>query len=301
MILSSAYQNKVTDLIHRRYSCRTFKRESIPTQLLSGLSAYINNLPHGPFGSSIRYLIVGNKGTDPETLRRLGTYGFIRNPAAFIVGISREESHSLEDFGYQMESIVLKATDLDLGSCWLGGTFTKSTFASRANLAEGETIPSVVAIGIPAHHKGWVERAARIHVGSDRRLPWNDLFFHGRGQESLSRESAGEYALPLSMVRLAPSASNRQPWRILKEDDQWHFYLQRAPRYPPVVLRFGAGVADLQRIDLGIAMAHFQLSAEEAGLSGRWESIDPDLTRPASGLEYTATWTNNTAQKMEKK
>ena len=48
-------------------------------------------------------------------------------------------------------------------------------------------------------------------------------------------------------------------------------------------------IADLQRVDLGIAMCHFALVARESGLDGRWVVDDPGLDLPA-GVEYTATW-----------
>lgn len=33
----------------------------------------------------------------------------------------------------------------------------------------------------------------------------------------LEKEEAGNYEAALEMVRIAPSASNKQPWRILKK------------------------------------------------------------------------------------
>ena len=35
---------------------------------------------------------------------------------------------------------------------------------------------------------------------------------------------AGDYARPLEMVRLAPAATNAQPWRVRKARDVYHFY-----------------------------------------------------------------------------
>jgi hypothetical protein len=46
--------------------------------------------------------------------------------------------------------------------------------------------------------------------------------------------------------------------------------------------------ADLQRIDMGIAMCHFALSAAELGLTGGWQSTP--MLAPASGTEYILSW-----------
>jgi hypothetical protein len=90
---------------------------------------------------------------------------------------------------------------------------------------------------------------------------------------------------------MGPSATNKQPWRIMHRGGDWHFYLVRTRRYgkgSPVfrILR----IADLQRIDLGIAMCHFELVARDAGLSGRWVVEDPGLAVPGPAIDYTATW-----------
>ena len=96
---------------------------------------------------------------------------------------------------------------------------------------------------------------------------------------------------------MAPSATNRQPWRIVRAgraDDagyDWHFHLQRTKGYGKGSPLFAAlRIADLQRIDLGIAMCHFDLVAREAGLDGRWVVDDPGLALPGRGVEYAATW-----------
>jgi hypothetical protein len=49
-------------------------------------------------------------------------------------------------------------------------------------------------------------------------------------------------------------------------------------------------MADLQRIDMGIAMCHFDLAARELGLAGTWEASEPEIARPDGLTEYTATW-----------
>jgi hypothetical protein len=47
---------------------------------------------------------------------------------------------------------------------------------------------------------------------------------------------------------------------------------------------------DLQRIDLGIAMCHFQLSAQELGLPGEWRSDEPVLPGTPASFEYIVTF-----------
>ena len=93
-------------------------------------------------------------------------------------------------------------------------------------------------------------------------------------------------ALILEAGRLAPSTVNGQPWRILKAEGQnlFHFYLQRKRTYERI-----PGV-DLQRIDMGIAMCHFELTAQELNLRGRWEIKERGIEPVPPKMEYVVSW-----------
>jgi hypothetical protein len=129
----------------------------------------------------------------------------------------------------------------------------------------------------------------QIDVARER-LPWNELFFEGGFGTPLTVGNSGSYAEPLEMVRIAPSASNKQPWRIVRQDSRWHFFIQRTKNYRELALSRFTGIADMQRIDLGIAMAHFETAAAEAGLVGTWQISDPGLPLPGNLTEYAVTW-----------
>ena len=47
--------------------------------------------------------------------------------------------------------------------------------------------------------------------------------------------------------------------------------------------------SDLQRVDIGIAMCHFALAAEEKGLKGVWKISDPRLGGMTDKLDYRVT------------
>jgi hypothetical protein len=47
---------------------------------------------------------------------------------------------------------------------------------------------------------------------------------------------------------------------------------------------------DLQRLDLGIAMSHFELTARELGLGGRWEKRPTSLSPLPERTEYVQSW-----------
>ncbi|MBU0512521.1 MAG: nitroreductase family protein [Chloroflexi bacterium] len=284
------FNKPITAVIQKRFSCRAYLKRPIEDEIQVRLADYLASPQIGPFGSRARFKLVSAIEGDSKVLRGLGTYGFIKDAAGFIVGATRDVEKNLEDFGYLMELIILLATDLGLGTCWLGGTFARSNFAKKISAREDEIIPAVASIGYIAEKKRGVDQKIRNLAGSDRRLPWDKLFFDVEFGTPLSQHAAGDYAVPLEMVRLAPSASNRQPWRIVKDGDTWHFYLRRTPGYRDSKSARLLKLADLQRIDMGIAMSHFELSGQEIGLDGRWKVHEPGINKLDELMEYSLSW-----------
>lgn len=284
------FHKPITEIIQERYSCRSYRAEPIAAETQQRLQHFMAALQVGPLGARLRFRLLAATERDRQSLRGLGTYGFIRGATGFIAGTVMAGEKNLEDFGYQMEAVILAATALGLGTCWLGGSFTQSSFARRIEAAVDEIVPAVTAAGYAVERSRY-SRLVRRQVGADRRLPWERLFFQGRFGAPLSAETAGPYARPLEMVRLAPSASNKQPWRIVKDGDAWHFYLQRTPKYGPGTISFNLlKLADLQRVDMGIAMCHFELTARELGLAGQWVGMNPGLETPDERTEYVVSW-----------
>ncbi len=280
----------ITEIIRQRYSVRRYQNTPIAAATQAELQARLEAIREGPLGMPVRFKLVAAAAGDSQALRGLGTYGFIKNPTGFIVGAVRVEEHSLEDFGYAMERAILEATDLGLGTCWLGGSFTKSSFAKRINRASDEIMPAVCSVGYAEADSRMRDRI-RQRAHADQRLPWESLFFEGRFDQPLTRESAGVYAEALEMSRLAPSASNKQPWRVVRDGQRWHFYCQRTPGYGKGSVVFTLlRLADLQRMDIGIAMCHFELTARQQGLEGVWSSVDPELTAIDKNTVFIASW-----------
>jgi hypothetical protein len=284
------FSKPVTQIIQDRYSCRTYEDRPIADDTRQQLSAIASSLPLGPFGTSPRFQLVAATAGDRDALKSLGTYGFIRGATGFFVGAIGNAEKQTEDYGYLMELLILHATDLGLGTCWLGGSFTKSSFAAKIGARAGELVPAVAAVGYVANRPRALDPMIRRFARSDKRLPWPSLFFQDSFNVPLSSEQAGSYALPLEMVRLGPSASNKQPWRVVMEGNSLHFYLARTRGYGQGRLRKAWISADMQRLDMGIAMCHFELVARELGLDGRWRFDPPAINSIDETAEYTASW-----------
>ncbi len=280
-------ESSVQDLIRRRSSVRKYRKQPIPAELRARLSDWLAAPPPGPFGNATRYRLVAVSEDSAEELKGLGTYGFIKDPPAFVVGGVRAGAGDLEDYGYVTEQAVLFATDLGLASCWLGGSFSKSSFAGRIDLEQDEILPAVFSVGLATRRRGALDRLIRWQAGSAKRRPWEALFFEAELGHPLTEERAGDLAQALELLRLAPSASNRQPWRLVLCEQGLHLFLRRSPKYQRSMRVMG--LVDLQRVDMGIAMCHLDLAVRATGMAGSWEMRDPGWDLPEH-LTYIATW-----------
>ena len=287
------FSKPITEIIPQRFSCRTYLETPIDEGTRQRLLDFMDTRQSGPFGSRPRFGLAAATEQERGALRGLGTYGFIRGASGFILGAAEAAEKGLEDYGYSLERIILFATDLGLGTCWLGGTFTQSSFARKIALTGDEVMPAVAAIGYIADPEKARNGLIRQFADAQHRLPWARLFFERQFGLPLRREDSGEYAAPLEMVRLAPSASNKQPWRIVRDSSAWHFYLGRTPGYRQGFFQVLLNLVDLQRIDLGIAMCHFELTAREAGLQGEWAIEEPEIEKPDGMTEYTVSWVSD--------
>ncbi len=225
-------------------------------------------------------------------------YGVVHNPAQFIVGYVQKGRHSMEDFGYVLEQAVLHVEAHGISTCWLGGTFNRGGFAAVLGLDSDVLIPAVVPIGYPARRRTVSEGSIRFSVGARKRKRWSELFFEAEFWDdddkpqsppfALSPAAAADYEAMLEAVRLAPSTSNQQPWRIYRYSadsgpDMLHLFVSRTTGFDKAIKD-----VDMQRIDAGVAMAHFSVVADEIGFRGHWTERKPSWM--PRGVDYVATW-----------
>jgi len=275
----------IIEIIKKRYSVRYYTEKAIEKDKRHKIEEYLSSNIKGPLGSVLRFELIDASDYNHNELKEFGTYGMITGAKVFIAGAVKKGKYAMEDFGYCMEKNVLAATDFGLGTCWLGGSFNRSTFAKKLKVSESELIPAVSPLGYTGDKKTIKESVLRMVIGSKNRKKFDELFLKGNYETPLNSSECEEYSKALEAVRIAPSASNKQPWRIIKEEDKsiFHFYLKENTIYNNAI----KGIK-IQNIDIGIAMCHFELAAQELGLKGFWETNKPALS--AGNLLYIASW-----------
>lgn len=150
-------------------------------------------------------------------------------------------------------------------------------------LKADEVMPAVSPIGYAAKKRSVRENLMRKGLKSDDRAVFEKLFFNGNFQNPLKESEADYWLIPLQMLRLSPSATNKQPWRVVVEEKRVHFYEEKTKGYAQ------ERTGDIQKVDLGIAICHFEVAAKEQGLKGNIIQNDPGLTVPKN-TEYIATY-----------
>ncbi len=271
----------IEESVKKRYSVRNYKEQEVELDKRKAIESFVNSLDN-PFGKKVNFHYLDNREMKDE--EKLGTYGVIKGAMQYIGTTIKLEPMALEALGYELEAVILYLAHLELGTCWLGGTFNRKGFAKAMNIEEDEIFPIITPYGYAATKKHMKEIVMRKMIKADQRKEWNQLFYINDFQTHLTKEKAGELEVPLEMVRLGPSASNKQPWRILIKDNACHFYEYKQPGYSD------SFPYDIQRVDMGIAAAHFDFSVKEKGLKGYFDTeCEPELELP-DHMEYVFSW-----------
>lgn len=272
-------KRKEMENIKSRKSVRTYTSEDISPELKEQLAQYLLKLEE-EYKGKFRFPIIDTKGLSNQ---KIGTYGVIRGARYFVCGIVKKDTMDLLELGYVFEKIILFASSLGLGTCWLGGTFERSNFAKSVNLKEEERFIVTTPIGYEESKKSLTEKAMRKMAGSDNRKKWEELFFDGSKKSPLEKKELGAFKEVLEMVRIGPSASNKQPWRIVKNENRYDFFLERTPDYAKS-LDF-----DIQMLDMGIAICHFETALKEQKLTGKFKKVREETPSWPEG-EYIISW-----------
>ncbi len=261
-------------IIQGRKSVRTFDGNPLRMEDREQLEQYIRSITN-PFGVPVRFVLLDAKehGLSSPVLS---------GETLYVAGKVDKVPYADVSFGYAFEKLVLFAWTLGIGTTWIGGTMKRELFERAAGLAEGEMMPCVSPLGYPSKKRSIREVMMRKGVGADSRMSADKLFFDKVWDVSLPPAKQEAIADLIEMVRWAPSAVNKQPWRIVVSDRGFHFYEKRDKGY------FSEKTGDLQKIDVGIALCHFVMGLKEHGNSPEVVIADPGIAAP-DGVEYIAT------------
>ncbi len=276
-------EQSLFEIIRSRRSCRHFERQEISTELLTKITDRLEQIEN-PFQHEIKLRLLDSQSVRELQDIKLGTYGIIKGARYYLASACLNTPEHMIAVGYLLEKVVLFVTQQQLGHCWLGGSLRRQAFQQAMQLSSQEIGPIVIPIGFSAEKSTMIDKMLRFVAKSDKRKLSEELFFENQFETSFSSEDESQESTVFEMVRLAPSASNQQPWRILKIGNDFHFFIERTPGYG------GALGFDIQMIDIGIAMAHFEMAMSEFQRQGHWTKMAPTLNKSQDQREYIFTW-----------
>jgi nitroreductase len=258
-----------------RHSARTYTGRAVNPALLGRLEYLCDCLP----GADSARVVLVRAVPDSLFTGFVGSYGRVTGAASALLMIGSEAKPAAqESAGYLGEAVILEATSLGLGTCWVAGFFDRPLAAALVATAPGERVLAVSPLGEPQTRPRAGERVLKRFVGAHKRRRVEEIApgFDPERWPSWAAEG-------VRLARAAPSASNRQPWR---------FDLESAPTIDAAVAGVtgpssptgsvvistvvrGSEANISRRLDCGIAMLHFEVGARLMGAAGRWEVLQP--------------------------
>lgn len=260
---------KIEHIIESRKSVRTYLPAELSSEQIEAVERAVRSANAASEGKVTLSLVESGEDFQPST------YGVIKGASHFILmAYNKHNIHDCIRAGFLMERVVLAATAVGLGTCWIGGTFKQNSFAKAVTTDGSFSLNIVVPFGIAASRKRLLERITGAIAGSRNRKPFSELFFSNDFSTPLDSDNRFTHAL--AMMRLAPSAVNEQPWRAVVSDHTVHFYYVEKSEFAPV--------------DLGIGLCHFADTLSQNGTSGTWSVSDKAPVAPPN-TSYVCSFT----------
>ena len=239
---------ELKDMITRRKSFRKYTGVPVGEETLQRLREFMKAVKPLVPTIGVEFSIV--------TKEQVRFYFPWKTPQLIAV-YSENKPGYLENVGFMLQQIDLYLQSVGLGSCWLGLGKLRESVA-------GETPENMEFVILLAF--GHSEESLRTGAGD----------FNRKGMSVISdREDAA-----LEPARLAPSSTNSQPWYFTHEGDTVHAFCSKGGILKHKML------GTMNRIDMGIALAHLYVSNEATFRYFAREGVaEPD------GYRYTGSFT----------
>lgn len=228
------------EAIKNRHSVRTFTGAMPAKEVMGALRSKLSESDAGNFRIAL---------VDTSLTGNIGSYGVIKQAPAWLALVTDGSDESALKCAMEAEKIVLYLTSVNIGTCWIAGTFNRTKVKDALSLKDNEQVVAVIPLGMAAGRRRLIESIQTGLMHSSSRKPFDKLF-------KVDKNAPEAYTTVLDAVRLAPSAMNVQPWRISVDDNgKAIFYSATNNKYT--------------MLDMGIALAHFVVAAEALNIKGR--------------------------------
>ena len=168
---------KVFEAIQKRYSCRAYQQKSIEQEKLDKLMEAARLAPSAKNTQDWRFVVVTDKKVKKQVAETTNRAEVFENAGAIIVGCSNSDfkmtcgqAIAPIDVSIALEHICLQATELGLGTCWIG-SFRTDQVRSILNIPDDINIVELMAVGYPADN-----------AKKPNRLPMEEIICYNKWQ-----------------------------------------------------------------------------------------------------------------------
>lgn len=250
------YQN----LILTTKSVREYKKDSIESQTLKEIKDYALTCPKIDSSIAFEVRILSNSEAFLTLDGIAGYQGNMIDAPHYIVILSEKKGHYIENAAYIGESMILKALEIGIASCWIS---FHSSVKERLNLLSDKEVVALIALGYDANapKKGTAVSFADYKLGIDE-IVYIDKWGNGADASILEERGLLEAFM---FSKLAPSTLNKQSWRFLLTSGKVILAMKKEKN-----------VSDYeQKIDAGIIMLFFQLMVSSTLFDLKWNLEQP--------------------------
>lgn len=275
-------------LISNRKSVRDFKGTPIREELLVELETFSTSCKKLVSNIGVEVKLFNNvRDKVSDKLQDIAGYkGNMIGAPNYIFIFSEVADNYIENAGYIGESIVLKATELDIDSCWI--TFEDSyKILSKLEIDSDKEIVAIIALGYESvNSKKKVVNPTKtgesyslsdmeiIDNDTSTRLGVEEIVYIDEWGKNIDAETLAERALldAFNYARMAPSTLNRQPWRFIVDGGK----VILAVRNDEYTNTYES------KIDAGIVMLFFELIVRTTLFDTSWtlEKTDKKYSIP---------------------
>jgi len=264
----------LVDAIEKRRSIRKYKQRPVAKEIIDYVvKAGRKAIPLVPEINFRLYTVWNASILPPQADGLSSVYGMPADAPHYIIAVSQNHPRCMENIGFCMEQLILYATACGLGTCWIGGTFSEKRLLDFApDLSADEQIVAFTPLGY-ADDSQPAQMARQM-------LQWSSASDSGHTLKPLTEfVSQDIFVVPwdnqkdatlkhiFELTGMAPSWADTQPWHFIVDDKEIIALVDRTPQKGNV-----HEGKPYYRLDGGIAMCHFYLTAREAGWKGHWQS-----------------------------
>lgn len=261
------------DLISRIKSVRDYKKDAVGPEVIQKIEDY--------FPGSKRLIqdikteaVLKNREEVYDKLKNIAGYNEIMIDAPhYLIFLSEEKDRYIENTGYAVQDIMLRAFELGVGSCWIT-IHDADLIKEKLNIKSEKKLTALIALGFDgSKNKVVYENAgeynptkAQVSIVEDNvseRLRISDVVYMNKWGENADPDEIANLGLleAFFYARLAPSTKNRQPWRFIYDNGT----VVLAVRKDPSINNYE------EKIDTGIVMLYFKLIVDSTLFNIEWK------------------------------